>query len=198
MELNKAIEKRRSYYNLEKRSSVSDKELQNLIETAVLHVPSAFNSQSARVVLLLNENHNKLWDIVLDEIKKQVDENAFEKTSIKVNNCFKAGYGTVLFFEDQSIIKDLQEQFPLYKDNFPVWSDQGNGMVQYAVWTLLEDAGLGASLQHYNPIIDKAITIQWNINPDWKLMAQMPFGIPVGEPNPKEFKPLAERFFVFK
>jgi len=40
---------------------------------------------------------------------------------------------------------------------------------------MLEDAGLGASLQHYNPLIDQETAETWDINPDWKLLAQMPF-----------------------
>ena len=34
----------------------------------------------------------------------------------------------------------------------------------------------GASLQHYNPLIDEAVAKQWHINPNWKLIAEMPFG----------------------
>lgn len=70
---------------------------------------------------------------------------------------FKAGYGTVLFFEDQSIVKSLQEQFALYADNFPIWSQQTSGMHQLVVWTALEGEGLGATLQHYNPLIDDEV-----------------------------------------
>ena len=39
-----------------------------------------------------------------------------------------------------------------------------------------KDAGFGASLQHYNPLIDEAVAKQWHINPNWKLIAEMPFG----------------------
>ena len=46
------IQKRRSIYGLSAESTLSDQELQSLVETAVRHAPSAFNSQSSRVVLL--------------------------------------------------------------------------------------------------------------------------------------------------
>ena len=55
---NEAIETRRTIYNLEKTISISDEELEELIAHAVKHVPSAFNSQSTRIVLLLNDKMN--------------------------------------------------------------------------------------------------------------------------------------------
>lgn len=62
---------------------------------------------------------------------------------------------------------------------------------------MLEDAGFGASLQHYNPLIDKEVRKEWKINPDWELIAQMPFGSPLQQPENKEFTPLDDRLIVF-
>lgn len=64
-----AIETRRSIYSLEKEISISDKEVEDIIEHAIKHVPSSFNSQSTRIVLLLNDNHDKFWDITKRELK---------------------------------------------------------------------------------------------------------------------------------
>jgi predicted oxidoreductase (fatty acid repression mutant protein) len=78
-----------------------------------------------------------------------------------------------------------------------VWSEQASGMAQFAVWAALADAGIGASLQHYNPLIDAAVAARWDIPSSWKLRAQMPFGSnekPFGE---KTFIGDAERFKVF-
>ena len=49
------MEQRRTIYNLESTISIDDSELEELIAHAVKHVPSAFNSQSTRIVLLLND-----------------------------------------------------------------------------------------------------------------------------------------------
>jgi len=196
--IKKAIKNRRSYYSISDKSPVSNKELKELIDFALLHVPSPFNSQSARIVLLLNENHTKLWNIVTEEIAKNTSEESFKKSKLKIDNCFKAGYGTVLFFEDQNVVKDLQKRFPLYKDNFPIWSEQSSAMHQFVIWTLLEEMGFGASLQHYNPLIDKEVGKTWDIDPQWKLIAQMPFGIPLEEPNEKDFNSLEHRSIVFE
>lgn len=71
-------------------------------------------------------------------------------------------------------------------------------MHQLTIWTLLEDAGFGASLQHYNPLIDEPIHRQWAIPAHWKLIAQMPFGTPLQTPPEKEILPLENRIKIFK
>ena len=63
---------------------------------------------------------------------------------------------------------------------------------------MLEDAGFGVSLQHYNPLIDEAVIAEWGLPENWELIAQMPFGVPSQEPGAKEFKPLEERVRIFK
>ena len=70
-------------------------------------------------------------------------------------------------------------------------------MHQLAVWTMLEDAGFGASLQHYNSLIDKEVIATWKLPATWELIAQMPFGTPVAEPGEKEFNDLSERIKIF-
>lgn len=192
-----ALENRRSCYALSDKSPVSDAEITEMAEFAVRHVPSAFNSQSTRLVLLFGEHHRRLWDIVKEELRKMVPPGAFAKTEAKIDGCFRAGHGTVLFFEDTGVVERLQSAYPLYSRNFPVWSQHTSAMHQLAVWTMLEDAGLGASLQHYNPLIDEAVRREWNISGKWELVAQMPFGAPLAEPEAKTFTPLAGRVVVF-
>ena len=187
-----ALKERRSIYAISKETTVSNERIQEVINEAVLHTPSAFNSQSARVVVLFGENHNKLWDITEASLKKIVPEENFAPTKEKIDS-FRNGYASVLFFEDQNVVKNLQEQFSLYKDNFPVWSQQSSGMLQYVIWTSLAVEGLGASLQHYNELIEEDVAKEWNIPSGWKLVAQMPFGKPVSGAGEKEFMPLEER-----
>ncbi|GEN36170.1 MULTISPECIES: nitroreductase family protein [Aneurinibacillus] len=192
-----AVENRRSVYGISKDPVISDEKIQEVISHAVKHTPSAFNSQSARVVVLLGEHHDKLWDITKETLRKIVPEDKFVPTEEKMN-AFRSGYGTVLFFEDTSVIEKFQQDFALYKDNFPIWSQQSSGMLQYVVWTALELEGLGASLQHYNPLIDDDVRKEWNVPSSWKLLAQMPFGKPTAPPGEKLFQPLEERIKVFK
>lgn len=191
-----ALRGRRTYYALAKQSPVSDGRIQEIITTAVTHTPSAFNSQSTRVVLLLGHEHDKLWDITTDVLRGIVPEDQFQPTQQRMNG-FKGAYGTVLFFEDQQVVTTLQEQFALYQDRFPVWAQHTNAMHQLVVWMGLESEGLGASLQHYNPLIDDLVREQWNLPSTWDLVAQMPFGLPTAQPGEKTFQPMEERFRVF-
>lgn len=193
-----ALKGRRSYYAITDKSPVTDGEIEKIIDWAVMYVPSAFNSQSTRVVLLLGENHKKLWKIVKETLRPMVPPEGFKATEAKIDNSFAAGYGTVLFYEDQRVVRGLQDAFPLYKDKFPDWSQQTSAMHQLAVWTMLENADFGASLQHYNPLIDDEVRHTWQLPDEWRLIAQMPFGIPVQEPGDKEFQPLDTRVKVFR
>ncbi len=193
-----ALKHRRTYYSITNQSPISDQEIEKIINLAVTHVPSAFNSQSTRVVLLLGENHKKLWNIVKETLRKIVPAEAYKASEAKIDGAFAAGYGTVLFFEDQSVVKGLQEMFAAYQDNFPGWSLQTSAMHQFAVWSMLEDAGLGASLQHYNPLIDEEVRRTWGLPESWNLISQMPFGLPMNEPGTKDHKPLSERVKIFK
>lgn len=192
-----AVKNRRSAYAISKESVISDERIEEIVKEAVLHTPSSFNSQSARVVVLFDKQHDKVWDITKETLRKIVPADSFASTEEKLQ-MFKNGHGTVLFFEDQAVIEGLQEQFALYAENFPIWSQQSNGMLQFVVWTALSEAGLGATLQHYNPLIDEAVSAEWSIPSHWKLIAQMPFGKPVAEPGEKQFAPIDSRLKVFK
>lgn len=67
-------------------------------------------------------------------------ESYFSVTEEKMNS-FKVGYGTVLFFENQSVIDDLQSKFESYKEIFPICSQPSSGMLQFVIWTSVELEG---------------------------------------------------------
>lgn len=193
--LQQIAETRRSVYALNKDLPIAASEVAQIVEHAVKHTPSPFNSQSTRAVVLFGAEHEKLWDIAINELRKIVPAENFQPTEDKLN-MFKAAAGSVLFFEDQKVVKGLQEQFAAYAANFPVWADHADAMTQYAIWTTLAAAGVGANLQHYNPVIDAEVAKTWNIPADWTLRAQLVFGgiaAPAGE---KAFNPIEERFQV--
>ena len=196
-DLQKLAEKRRSIYALSNQLPVSNDEIVNLVEHAVLHTPSAFNSQSTRIVVLFGDDHNKLWQITEDTLRDMVDnEDQFAATKQKMDG-FKAGAGTIMFFEDHSVVRDMQAAAPLYADKFPIWADQTNAMHQYIIWTALASIDVGANLQHYNPIIDKKVASEWNIDEHWELNAQMVFGAIEQPAGDKAFKPVDKRMKVF-
>ena len=190
------IKQRRTIYAVGKNVALTPEQIESVIKEAVNHSPSAFNSQTSRIVTLFGESHLQFWNIVRETLRKIVPEAAFEGTNAKINS-FAAGYGTVLFYEDQDVVKSLQEQFALYADNFPVWSEHSSAIAQFAVWTALSEQNIGASLQHYNPIVDAEIAEIFDIPANWKLRAQLVFGsieAPAGE---KTFMAEADRFKIF-
>lgn len=128
MSIKDALEHRRSYYAIGDKSPIENSEIEDIIKFALMHIPSAFNSQSTRLVLLLGNNHKRFWAMIKEHLRKIVPEKAFSATETKIDNAFASGYGTVLYFEDQDVVRELQERFPLYADNFPVWSEQTSAM----------------------------------------------------------------------
>lgn len=178
MSMIKSLKNRRSYYDINKNLPVTDERVIEIIQEVVTLVPDAFNMKSAKVYVVMGEKQNELWDAIFDIFNGEVERE-------KVDS-FKAGAGTILYFIDQKIVKSLQEQYEFYADNFPVWSNQANGMLQLAIWSALRDEEIGASLQHYNPVIDNKIKEMFKIPEYYKLVAQMPFGGIVSEPEAKE------------
>ncbi|MCC3238131.1 nitroreductase, partial [Pediococcus acidilactici] len=98
----------------------------------------------------------------------------------------------------EDVIADLKKNFPLYKDAFDMFGEHGMGIANVDVWTALANEGIGASLQHYNPIADKFIAEKFDIPANWTLKAQMPFGSIEQPAGDKEFMPDDERFRVIK
>lgn len=192
-----AVKNRRSIYGIGKETLVSDARIEEIVEFAVTNSPSAFNSQSGRVVILLNAEHDALWDITTEALREISSKEDFSATEQKMG-AFKNGYGTILFFEDEAVVKGLQESFPSYQEKFPDYSLQSSGMLQFVVWTALEAEGYGASLQHYNPIIDDEVKAKWNLPKSWNLISQMPFGNVLQAAGEKEVSSLEERIKVFK
>lgn len=191
-----SIKARRTIYAIGKNVTIDQAKIEETIREAVKQSPSAFNSQTSRVVTLYGESHTNFWNIVRETLRKIVPAEAFEGTNQKIDS-FAAGFGTALFYEDQDVVKGLQEQFALYADNFPVWSEHSSAIAQFATWTALSEIGIGASLQHYNPIVDAEVAETYDIPANWKLRAQLVFGSIEAPAGDKPFMDDATRFKTF-
>ncbi|CAC9887669.1 unnamed protein product [Aureobasidium pullulans] len=188
MDFLKACENRRTIYQLTDKIPISDARVEEIAKHNILHVPSSFNSQSTRIVVLLNEEHKKFWEITKECLKPQVPEEQFPQTEKKLDG-FKAGHGT-----------KLQSQFALYAQHFPGWATQSNGM---SAQTLNSEAeGCACNLQHYNPIVDQRVAGEWNFPQEWELQAQLVFGgyaegaREAVEKGGKQQQPIEERLFI--
>ena len=190
MEFVNALKKRRTYYSINRSLPVSEEKIIETVQEVTEATPDAFNMKSARVVIAIGQKQDALWDTVYDAFEGKV---AHEKI-----DSFKSGAGTVLYFIDENVVKGMQEQFAAYADNFPKWANHANGMLQSNVWTALRQLGVGASLQHYNPVIDKAVRKLFDLPENWILVAEMPFGGIVSEPDAKPSENISERVLIKK
>ncbi|MBK2403228.1 MULTISPECIES: nitroreductase family protein [Erysipelothrix] len=191
------LELRRSRYGLSKEAVLTEDEVIELVESSVQHTPSAFNAQTQRAVVLFGKHSDTFWDLTREALRKVAPEEGFENTVAKLES-FKQGQGTILYYIDTDVVKGLQDQFALYADNFPIWAEQENGMLQLVTWTALAGAGIGASVQHYNPIVDASAAEAFEIPSSWKLVAQMPFGKAIDEVQPKTLQDVKGKVKVFK
>lgn len=201
MSFTEAAQKRRTIRGLEPKTTVPDSTIIKLAEAAILTVPSAFNSQSARLTVLFGGDHKRLWSIAADTLLARIGEERWnEGTKDRMAN-FANAYGTILFWDDQSCAAAMEEHAPdIYKDKTDEWMQQSNGMHQYYLWTALNALGLGVNLQHYNPTIDVEVHKTWGVPSEWQLKAQMVFGVPKDGSAPGarlQKLPMEQRLQVF-
>ena len=96
-----AVKDRRSIYALNKESPIPDEAIEELVKQTVLHAPSFFNTQSARLVVLLKKEHDLFWDMVKEVLKPMVPEDQFAATEQRLS-MFRGGYGTVSLYQPLS------------------------------------------------------------------------------------------------
>lgn len=189
MSITESLKMRRSYYQINKALPVEQTKVIELIQTITEFVPDSFNMKSSRIAVVLGQKQNILWDKIHEVFAGKVPREKIDS--------FQAGAGTILYFYDKNIVESLQKQYPQYAENFPVWASQSSGMLQLSIWAGLRDLGVGASLQHYNPIIDDMVRQLLHLPDSYLLLAQMPFGGIVTEPAPKEKESISNRVHVF-
>ncbi|VEU60626.1 Nitroreductase family [Mycoplasmopsis bovigenitalium] len=179
---------RRSYYLINKKLETSKDIIVEKIKELTELVPDAFNMRSSRVVVAFNEKHEQIWDAIYEAYGGKVARDKIDS--------FKAGAGTILFYYDKNTIENMQNAFSLYADNFPIWANQTNGALQISIWSMLRELNIGATLQHYNPVIDKKLQELLGLPENFVLVAQMPFGGIEKEVEPKQEEPIVNRVIV--
>ena len=198
MEFLDVVAARRSAYSLDDAidaAGVTEDDVTDALRRVITRVPSAFNMRSVRTVVLFGDDHRTLWRNVEGILRARMEGRDFSATEAKVRS-FAAAAGTILFYEDTGVVRRFMEGNPRYAENFPVWSEQGSGMAQYAAWLTLYDLGLGANIQHYNPLIDGMVAETFGIPEGLRLTAQMVFGRVVSAPGPVERTPGEEAVAV--
>lgn len=88
------VKARRTYYALNKTLPVSKERVQEIVKEALQHVPSSFNSQSNRILVVFDEHHDKVWDITTETLKAIVPEASWEPTAQRMAG-FRGAAATV-------------------------------------------------------------------------------------------------------
>ena len=190
MRILESLKSRRTHYDINRELPVDEARIFDLIEKATELVPDAFNMKSSRVVVATGEKQDQLWDTIYDVFEGKVAREKIDS--------FKNGYGTILYFYDQAVVKGMQDQFSLYADKFPEWASQASAMLQISIWSGLKELGVGASLQHYNPVIDEAVRKLFDLPESYVLNAQMPFGGIGSHPDEKPAEDISQRVIFVK
>ena len=195
--LQNLLDGRRSIYELSPQWVRPQAEVEEMLRQILLKTPSAYNAQPVRIMLLTGQNHTAHWQVVEDALIAHVGREAYDnRTRNKVHKAFMNGVATLLFLDYTPATEALQQKYPSYAHNFPLWAEQVQGSHQALVWSALAHMGFGANLQHYIGFADKEIKERLLIPGELRLVAQMPFGAPAAAPMPIEKLPIEQLLTV--
>jgi predicted oxidoreductase (fatty acid repression mutant protein) len=89
-----ALIARRTIYGISDASPIPDSRITEIVTKAIQHTPSSFNVQSARVVVLLKDEHKKFWDLAGQVAKESLPEAVSQSLAPRIEK-FRGGYGSV-------------------------------------------------------------------------------------------------------
>lgn len=187
--------KRHSFYAINDKLPIKKAAITQMVHDALKLYPSSFNAQETRLLLLYGDEHRKFWQLLEQELLQTAPKDKAEAVKTRIA-AFKAGAGTIFYFIDTEVVKSQEQKMPLYAQNFKNWAREGCAMLQYMIWTALDNHNIGASLQHYNPLINEKVSQIYNIPQNWELIAQMPFGGIVTTPAPHKTENIASKMKI--
>lgn len=103
-----AFDHRRSCYNLSNKSLIPHEELKQLVQDCLNVVPSAFNTQTTRLVVLVGQHHTKLWEIVGDALRNKIGAERYASGTESKIKAFGSAHGTIVFADDPKAVEGLR------------------------------------------------------------------------------------------
>lgn len=197
MNFNQLLDTRRSVYMLKNTSKINDNDLLNLLYENLKKAPSAFNTQPVFAVIASKEQHKFVWDSVSNALEKILSTEQFKKTKAKLK-VFENAYGTILLFKNTNDIEDIKKAYPGFANRQDFWGEQSFGIAAYTIWLTLADLGLGANMQHYDPLLDAAIEKEFKIPKGYVLEAEIVYGDIAINAEAKESKSQEELIKIAK
>lgn len=194
---------RRTIYRLTRDIPITDEQLLELVKDAVKAAPSAYQSQTTRVCVLRGKHHENLWCMVKAALGALTSPEQAAKAAGRIESCFQSGGGTILFFEDERAMRDVVSSAEFCGGGKPNEDDFHHTLglsncaaAQFVVWSVLTQAGVAASLQHYQTLVAEDVRKAFCIPPWWRLDALMPFGGAGQDAGAKSYIPMTTRFLV--
>lgn len=185
-------QQRRSVYDIGTNTDVTAQDVYGKLAELAPELPSAFNAQTTRIVVVSGEAHLKVWDIIDATQQAGISAELYAGLAPRFARA-KKGLGTVLLFEDRASV----EAMPTSPQRRECYKENNHGIAVFAIGLILTELGLGASLQHHNigyeQGFDKEIREYLELPADWELLAEMPFGSIEATPADKPKISVAEQ-----
>ena len=140
------LTKRRSHYAIGANTDVTASDVAAALKEVISTVPSAFNSQGVRVVVVSGEKNQQLWDLIKGVQTQVLDEGTLNYMTPIMDGAREA-VGTILFFEDRDAV---EAGIPGNPERRSVYKNHESANAQLTAWLALTELGLGANLQHFN------------------------------------------------
>jgi predicted oxidoreductase (fatty acid repression mutant protein) len=155
------------------------------IVAAARSVPAAYNRPPWHIVVV-HERSGGFWDVVEAAFRDRLGGDRLARYLDRLAG-FRGGVGAVLVYEDRTAVEEMRQACGIDHDQARAYSEQGLGMVQLALWLAIVAEGLGASLQHWEALIEDRVAAFLGLPADrFRLAATMPLGFPAEEPRPAQ------------
>jgi predicted oxidoreductase (fatty acid repression mutant protein) len=147
------------------------------LQDAVVRTPSAFGVTPWHIVIL-TEQRDAFWDEVAAGFRDGLEGDRLERYLGRLEG-FRSGAGVILIYEDLSARPALHLNWGLSEQTAHDFVQQGLGMLQLAIWLVLTEEGLAASLQHWDWLIQDRLAALLDLPTDRYQLVSV---LPVGEP----------------
>lgn len=164
------LKRRTNGVPLKSQKSLNEHELVQLIEASVASCHALSDFSNNKVLILLGDLHQRYWQLYQDERCREVAASQKEALYAQVESA-QSGVATVLILQDEKALIDFKKNRPLDANDGRAWTEQHAGMLQYAIWSSVLDAGLCADIYHL-PLGSRALD-QLGVKKTWILRAQI-------------------------
>lgn len=151
------------------------------LKTVARFVPSSFDAQPWRVVVLAERNE-AFWDMVSATIEVRLAGDRRERYLARATGMRDGGM-TLLIFEDLALSMPRDKLTP---EEARDQTSQALGMLQLTLWLHLTAHGLATSLQHWHEFLEDAALVFVGLPTDrFRLVTVMPIGHAAECPGPR-------------